>query len=1597
MVVKKSKEELQAQAEWFLEFALKNHDISKKTSWDISKILWLNESEKKWLIEWLVSKIWKEIDISDEKEVKKKLNNKISDFDNIRKKYNKYLYAKKIFEPYETINPKLNDFVLNYIFWKLKWNDELNVKNFKIFLSSDTYKNITKEQCNSLLLNTVNDMDSDDLYKFLQHYDSDELVNFSERGFLRAKWWLSLVLDNLTIFDNYDFDYILSYIKDFDGQLLCKIDGGKETIYCELKNRLLIISKYLSLLKWYEFNGYTFLEIAIRTTLQSLERNRNYELIEKNLQLLSKYWFIYEKIEEFNDIFNIDFQEFLNNETEIVTSEDFYNEIRWPFCGENRKLSSEQLNYLKKIFNWNTFDLSDRETLKSLFKLSDYNSKDRVDVLTMLENFNIIKTELPNLSCSVFKTRLVATHLYKNKDPNILKKCIKQLKELWFHNNEEFEQIFSFGGNNSGGLDYYFPDVVDITKMYMDTLNISVKDLLNIYKSLFRHYEHKNNLEPIFTSHNSAYIDLYKKLDNIIELKWLWLSNKVIIASQFTPVEIFQKLIDLWVTISEINRAFDEDPKYNGSNNKNFELFIQNLLTSNEYLGYYDQCNFEKVIDSKSTNYKINNLYNLLPIWKRKYILPLLQEIWNNTNVYIDLSKDWYKTDIQIAFEKIDAITEKISIEEFVQFFKWCNFHNVGIIRPIEKMELIVKYFDNLNVNSLESLKNIIKNWSITAENLWIIFEMLFGKYPNITIDELLLLENENTHILSLAKTENLKIILEKYSEITVKELVLLDSILKLDEKSFMEFSNFWTFTPSEASLNILDLFNDYTKAHDKIFANIENKEEINNENWIAITWLYSAIEYFEDDTTISDKIKSTIRELITNWDKKDFIYNKLNELLKKSLLDDNKLTYEEIALLAVLNKKWLFNMWQSESLAKFVYQINKLDKNYKFWKAFSEIKWNIAKFINTHRNDSNEIMNSFYQVSTSLLEKSPSIYRNLIKLLNKLDSNEQAIFFKDIFPLYNVELFLWEDEWKYTLLWTKINNDVEWQLIPMHERIKALLDDIDSSSKNDINTLLNSEKESLVVNIKYLFKEKFWIKKIPSEFTNENIESIKWHSIYLSNMHDRDDEKECVLWYFLALKLDWKRKEFREGKYFDPNEYMDDSKVWILSEYLSKRSERDSVYKLDDFEEKDRQILQENESNTIIWNTNWITERLKTIEWNIESLLDDDIYSDRQKIIKKYIDKDLWRLLAKQFQKISGRNIVLNDEEEKTLSWISEELWDDLKNIENIQKLQNECKPISSIINFVNKILNENLSKEIEDFEVVCKPSDEHLKLLEKIWINLEDDLIISSNSYLTYIESNIIKSKNKLTDVEYFSLTEYMDKVKKELDDLYLIKDKLTTLYEDFKGKIIDKYFKNTEIEQRFCWMSPYFFTKADVEKENIVSLMTNDLDIVIKNIRQCLWCKDKWCNNDTDLSFGCDDRFFITTSHREWDTSFADELVTLLPRSPKENWFTFVMDRIYWNNWSTDILLNNIYVILKKINKLSPELKKHLSIFIPNGIGLTLNEEWIEKIKKQYDWISIDQQEITVTVESQPISDSYHEFWWIWCRSTWDATISWYLIKL
>ena len=73
---KKSKEELSNQVECFLDYAEKEWKIKEKQRTKISKILWLNNSEKKRFLERFFRKNWKEIDIWDKQEIEKILKKK---------------------------------------------------------------------------------------------------------------------------------------------------------------------------------------------------------------------------------------------------------------------------------------------------------------------------------------------------------------------------------------------------------------------------------------------------------------------------------------------------------------------------------------------------------------------------------------------------------------------------------------------------------------------------------------------------------------------------------------------------------------------------------------------------------------------------------------------------------------------------------------------------------------------------------------------------------------------------------------------------------------------------------------------------------------------------------------------------------------------------------------------------------------------------------------------------------------------------------------------------------------------------------------------------------------------------------------------------------------------------------------------------------------------------------------------------------------------------------------------------------------------------------------------------------------------------------
>ena len=155
-ITKKKPEELQSQAEWFLDYADETWKVTEKQKNKISKVLWLNDADKKWFFKRLSEKFWKEIDISDKWEIGKALKLEKKDFDKLWEDYNEYLNKKSVdkhndeikqkveafFEPYKTPDDWVNEKIINII--AENYSKEV-MEKLKIFLTSDFYKKICIE------------------------------------------------------------------------------------------------------------------------------------------------------------------------------------------------------------------------------------------------------------------------------------------------------------------------------------------------------------------------------------------------------------------------------------------------------------------------------------------------------------------------------------------------------------------------------------------------------------------------------------------------------------------------------------------------------------------------------------------------------------------------------------------------------------------------------------------------------------------------------------------------------------------------------------------------------------------------------------------------------------------------------------------------------------------------------------------------------------------------------------------------------------------------------------------------------------------------------------------------------------------------------------------------------------------------------------------------------------------------------------------------------------------------------------------------------------------------------------------------------------
>lgn len=886
----------------------------------------------------------------------------------------------------------------------------------------------------------------------------------------------------------------------------------------------------------------------------------------------------------------------------------------------------------------------------------------------------------------------------------------------------------------------------------------------------------------------------------------------------------------------------------------------------------------------------------------------------------------------------------------------------------IENLQLIIKEFveKNTKISNKEKIDFLEETKRLKHTDLEDI-QWVRERYPEITTKELPLI------IEFLIRKEELEILKTKYPNMTLEELVDFNKILTENCHDRMEVLNCLDFYKEkiEEGVMLIGLKWQYMPNIKKTFENIKNIEAIDEENRMEIISLYSAIEYYWDNNhkEIPPEIELSIKEVFKqeNIKNRDFVYNKIKDILNK-ILDSWKsaLNNKEIACIEIINKKWTLNLPLIENLVKFIYELNKtLDKQETFDTTKTSIKERIKKFLQKQKNRSNEDFNDFYYISKNIIKSAPSIYNKVLWIIEQLEPSNLKYFYNQILPLYNTELVLQERKGKH-----EINT-----LLSIHTEIKTLAKNIKESK--DKKKVLEEEKNNLTDNIKMFFKEKFWIIKIPETISEENIESIRRHSLYLANMSLKTKEKETILWFFLALKINDKRREFREWKEIDIQEFMIQEKLNTIHTYMEKKQSLDI---LKDYEKDNKEnfmkIMQESEISNLRWNTENIWDRISNIDKDITSLLEDDFYGKEEQIIKKHLiqHEDLGNTLWLKYQEKP-----MSEEQTKAIRQLEDNFGTklDKNKIEDIQKLM---KWVSPVINFVKKIKEMELAREVEEFEKLRIPNKQLIEIFNKLGENFSDKSWMMG--IIEQVRSIIIKTNEDtiiLTQEEKILAYEYLKKVNKELMDLYDIKDKVENLFITFKKTSENS--NNESLKNRLREINQLFTKIQEWKRENIYSMMTSNFDIIIKNIRACLWCMTPECNNDTNLSFGTNNRFFITTNNKESDQSYADEIVTLLPSS---EWLVFVMEQVYGKR-TPDVLVNNTLAVVQKIKKIHD---KKIGVVISKTtlIGCNLLPKYLEtKIKETWTQCTIqDIEGIELKIPAQPIWASYYELGeWLWGR--------------
>ncbi|MFZ2310150.1 MAG: hypothetical protein WAW11_01240 [Patescibacteria group bacterium] len=758
--------------------------------------------------------------------------------------------------------------------------------------------------------------------------------------------------------------------------------------------------------------------------------------------------------------------------------------------------------------------------------------------------------------------------------------------------------------------------------------------------------------------------------------------------------------------------------------------------------------------------------------------------------------------------------------------------------------------------------------------------------------------------------------------------------------------------------------------------------------------WLQNLVRYVsvaEDYNVV--RLNASDKETVTkefSGSYRDVVLTKIEEQLTTFLQNDasNSMPLELVMTSKVIDEAGgAGNLKYVEALGGIILKLKNTFENKKVTiKTKSEIsslllkqdeRMNKEKWLQDDKAE-------FRNLSSDIIEAAPSLYTAFGPLLDQLNPKEVKIFLNENLPLYQARLV--------TIQEIKGDDNTHYNprdLVLIRDGIKKLAADLNSGSENR-DTYLKNDKLRLIEEIKTDFKSRFNIEKVPDQFSNGNLRSIQNTIRYLGNISGRSMSHEAIISFYLGLKLNGDWDKFRQGQDIKLEEYLSGKQLQTLRPIIEKKNQS---YNLPlevagiapEKAQKFQELLQAEVSNSMVGNIATIDVKLDTLKRSLKELADPDIYEkNTEKEVMKLLLTDgklVNATLAKIFGSLSGKNIELSDQENlmKTRLELIYQVGDWNQN--QVELIQQEIQPLSSVSNVINKLEEENVDQNIEDLHKKIDPSGEIVEIFNSLGEDFKPESgALALSRDLSYLENLMVKNGDKLSAEDQEKAKNYLDSVKGKMIELESTMSRVKDYFVKMsKSKHLEKH---TLLKNRLAEIEKVI--NSDQDNSMIISHLTKDLDSVIENMRQCLGCLRKEINNDTNLSFGDYNKFFMFNQSNKEKGSVADEIVFFLPvkNNNGQTEMSFVMDRVYGSS-TPDYLVSNIATLFKKyqsIKKEMPEAKISITVSDAALSSVGFNHELlVGKLKEVLPDARLTERtkELVANIAESALSDNYVEF--------------------